>query len=481
MTDAPALSLHTAVCDLLGCTYPLVLAGMGGVARSELVTAVTLAGGFGFLGMVREPVALIHEEVHRIRERTSRPFGVNLIPAATGAALLEAQLASCIELNVPVVCLFWDLDTKVVKRLRDAGILVVYQVGSAAEAQAAQDAGANILIAQGIEAGGHVRGSQPLAQVLAQTLAVARVPVLAAGGLADGADLARVLAQGAQGAVLGTAFIATRESFAHDFHIQRILEGAAADTLLTTDFHINWPAGAKVRVLRNSVTLGRHGAVHNQARQVIGMEGERPIYLFSTDSPLRSMTGDFEAMALYAGAGLDRIQAVSGAGDRVAAIVRQAAALLPASAAAPAPRSSPVCYADEADDAYMGFIPPQELAQQLGHWLGQLQALALALAPRPRDGMGPGTDSQAPLLRSRVRQACERLTQVLLELNALPADAPPVEATLPSMAPQGDLAALQDDYQRFREALQQLLPKIRNERIQTPLFRLLAASDDKAG
>ncbi len=99
-------SLRTPACDLLGCEHPVVLAGMGGVARSELVAAVTEAGGFGFLGMVRESPSLIRREVEAVRRLTSKPFGVNLIPAATDPELLERQLVACIELGVPVVALF---------------------------------------------------------------------------------------------------------------------------------------------------------------------------------------------------------------------------------------------------------------------------------------------------------------------------------------------------------------------------------------
>jgi nitronate monooxygenase len=126
---------------------------MGGVARSELVTAVTNAGGFGFLGMVREPPSLIRQEVEAVRLATSRRFGINLISAATDSDLLERQLRMCIDLAVPVVALFWELVPGVVERLCDAGILVVYQVGSAKEGELVQRAGAQILIAQGIEAG----------------------------------------------------------------------------------------------------------------------------------------------------------------------------------------------------------------------------------------------------------------------------------------------------------------------------------------
>ncbi|MBS0508086.1 MAG: nitronate monooxygenase, partial [Proteobacteria bacterium] len=186
------------------------------------------------------------------------------------------------------------------------------------------------LIAQGVEAGGHVRGRQPLDALLADVLAATPLPVAAAGGLADGRDVARVLALGAQAAVLGTALIATQESFAHDYHKRRLVAARASDTLLTEEFHVNWPPHAAVRVLRNSVTRGERGdpfaAVPATGRTVIGEEEGRPIHLFSTDSPLRSMTGDFEAMALYAGQGVDRITDVQPAGDCVRRIAAEAAA-----------------------------------------------------------------------------------------------------------------------------------------------------------
>lgn len=323
-----AAVLRRPVCELLGCQLPLALAGMGGVARSALVGAVTEAGGFGFLGMVREPVALIREEVRRVRARTDRRFGVSLIPAATEPALLDAQVATCIELRVPVMGLFWDLSAALVRRLREAGVTVACQVGSLQEAIDAQDAGAQLLIVQGLEAGGHVRGQQPLSALLPQVVARARVPVLAAGGLADGAGVAAAMGQGAQGALLGTALIPTHESFAHAFHQRAIVAAGPDATVLTEAFHINWPPGARVRVLRNSVTRGEHGNPFDGRRAVIGDEEGRPIYLFSTDSPLRSMTGNFEAMALYAGQGAERITDITGAGERLRRIAADAAAVL---------------------------------------------------------------------------------------------------------------------------------------------------------
>ncbi len=371
-------NLHTPVCDLLGCDYPVVLAGMGGVSRSELVAAVTEAGGFGFLGMVRESPELIRTEVANVRAATRREFGVNLIPAATDPALFAAELDTCIAERVPVVGLFWDLSVGAIQRLRTAGILVVCQVGSVREAVAAEQAGAQILIAQGVEAGGHVRGMTPLATLIPQIMAAVSIPVLAAGGIANGQDLAGMLALGAQGVVVGTAFLATDESYAHSFHKQCIVDATAGMTVRTDAFHVNWPRGAYVRVLPNSVTRGEWGDPFSGRREAIGKEGKRTIWLFSTDSPSRVMTGNLEAMALYAGEGSARISTVVSAAERLRDIVAEAeaSAALPTASrvhaddpdSAPS-SSSPVCYADEADDRYMGFATSDELLAVLNELL----------------------------------------------------------------------------------------------------------------
>jgi nitronate monooxygenase len=321
-------TLNTPICGLLGCDYPVVLAGMGGVARSELVAAVSEAGGFGFLGMVREPPELIRAEIASVRAATDRPFGVNLIPAATAPDLLEAEVDAIVTERIAAVTLFWDLRPHLLDRLHAAGCKVLCQIGSVDEAAQAASAGADIVIAQGFEAGGHVRGRTNLMNLVAEVVARVEVPVLAAGGIVDGKGLAAAIARGAQGAVIGTAFLATRESFAHEYHKKRIVTAEPGTTVHTEAFHINWPVGAPVRVLPNSVTRGEHGDPQNSKRRVIGYEASRPIYLFSTDSPLRNMTGEFEAMALYAGAGAGQINSIPRAAERLAAIVGEAAEIL---------------------------------------------------------------------------------------------------------------------------------------------------------
>lgn len=478
--------LHTPVCDLLGCTYPILLAGMGGVARSDLVAAVTNAGGFGFLGMVRESPQLITEEIAKVRARTDRDFGVNLIPAATKPDLLEAEIAACLAARVPVMGLFWDLSASIVKRLRDAGVLVVCQVGSAAEAQDAQDAGAQVLIAQGVEAGGHVRGTIPLNQILPQVLAIANVPVIASGGIADGKGVAAVMAQGAQGAMLGTAFLATDESFSHPYHKQRIVEAAAGTTVHTDAFHVNWPRGAFVRVLPNSVTKGDHGDPFAGNKQAIGNEGARTIWLFSTDSPLKSMTGNFEAMALYAGQGSGQINSIVPARQRMEEIVRAAEAALPAlqstaveAAAEPSP-ASPTCYAKEADDSYMGYASREELLAFLNELLEAERAGARVTARTSSDARDPAIKT---LMREIYRDEAHWCAMLLRWIANLEGTASPnVGAFYEKCMAISDLRARMAFLNRGQgwvaRKLREMLPKTRDDAMHADFADMLKSHEN---
>lgn len=409
--------------ELLGCAHPIVLAGMGGVARSELVAAVTRAGGFGFLGMVREPPALIRQEVLALRAAGIDNFGVNIIPASTDRALLDEQVETIIDLDVPAVTLFWEIDSGVIGRFRDAGITVLHQVGSVEEAVAAERAGAQAIIAQGHEAGGHVRGGTPLHRLLPAVAERAGVPVLAAGGLASGADLVTALALGAAGVVLGTAFIATAESFAHPYHQQRLVAAGSADTVLTDIFHINWPRGARVRALQNAVTEGLQGDPWTAERQVIGEEEGRPIYLFSTDSPLRSMTGDFELMALYAGTGVDAITRVKPAREVIDDILREAASLLaPPDGGETEERASPVCYAEDINPAYMGLLDEKAAAVETTAVVDLLRTGLLA-ALDAGDGSNQPPFGGAGLLFARHLVALRGFAGALMSGSTNPAPA----------------------------------------------------------
>jgi NAD(P)H-dependent flavin oxidoreductase YrpB (nitropropane dioxygenase family) len=222
--------------DLRDLACPIVQAGMGSVARHELAAAVSEAGGLGTIAGARAPIA---RELRAARGLTGRPIAVNLLLPFLRPS--DAQAAS----EADVVVTFWGAPRRL------AAGAWVHQCGSVAEAQAAEAAGADAVIAQGSEAGGHVRGTLPTLALLEQVRAAVRIPVWAAGGIADRTDVAVVLEAGAAAAVVGTRFLLSPESHAHPGYRQRCLD--AQSTVLTELFGLGWP-GAPHRVVPNAAT-----------------------------------------------------------------------------------------------------------------------------------------------------------------------------------------------------------------------------------
>jgi nitronate monooxygenase len=325
--------LQTPLCARLGCDVPILLAGMGGVSRSGLVAAVANAGGYGILGMVRESPEFIGAEIDAVRAATDRPFAVNLIPAGTESGLFDRELGTCLDRAVPAMSFFWDVVPSAVARAKAAGCLVLHQVGTLDAARAAADAGADVIIAQGVEAGGHVHGTSAALVLVEQIARAIDLPIVASGGFGTGASLVAAMALGAQGIHCGTAFIATAESFAHDYHKDRVVAARAEDTVYTDVFALNWPPDSPVRVIGNSVTqaLGLNLMGHHPdrlPREPVGEDAGRTLLRFSTDSPLRTTSGDLEAMALFAGQGAALIRDVPTAAARIGTIMAEAAAAL---------------------------------------------------------------------------------------------------------------------------------------------------------
>jgi nitronate monooxygenase len=283
--------------------------------------------------MVREKPELIAQEVDAVRAQTDRPFGVNLIPAATDRGLFEAELAVCVDSRVHSLCFFWDVHADAVAIAKAAGCRVLYQVGSVEDAITAEKAGADAVIAQGVEAGGHVRGVMSSLVLLPQVVRAVSVPVVASGGFASGESLIAALALGAQGIHCGTAFLATEESFAHAYHKDRVVGAKSEDTVYTDAFAINWPPNSPVRVIANSLTdeLGQCLLGHDPediSREAVANEDGRPIYKFSTDSPLRITTGNLECLALFAGQVVGEIDTIPSAAARISEMVTAARATL---------------------------------------------------------------------------------------------------------------------------------------------------------
>lgn len=301
---------------------------MGGVARSELAVAVAMAGGYASLGMVRERPELIAAEIDAVRARTDRPFSVNVIPAATDRQLLEEQLAVCFEKRIHSVSLFWDVDKDIVERIKAHGLLVLHQVGSVTQAREAARVGADVIVAQGFEAGGHVHGRVTSLVLLPQVVRAVDVPVVASGGFATGESLVAAWALGAAGIQCGTALLATKESFAHDYHKQRVVEATEEDTVHTEVFAVNWPPHSPVRVLANSVTRAEADPTPETRgllmAEPIATDSGRSILRTSTDSPLRTTTGDLEALALFAGQTAGQLDDLPSAQQRIEAVMAAA-------------------------------------------------------------------------------------------------------------------------------------------------------------
>jgi nitronate monooxygenase len=321
----------TAATRLLGIRHPVFQAPLGGVARAELAAAVSNAGGLGMLAMIRMPPAFIRQQIQRTRELTKQPFGVNLVPAVISEEVFEAQLDVCIDEQVRVLSLFWCDDiTRYARRCHEAGMKLVFQAGSAAEARRAVDAGADIIVAQGAEAGGHVRGTVGLMALLPAVVdAVAPTPVLAAGGIVNGRGLAAALALGADGAYIGTRFLVSQECEAHPDYQQRLIDAAETDTICCETFHVGWE-NAPHRVLRNALTDGRSipsGPIGKMRRPDGTLVDVMP---FATTTPSANMTGNTELMANYAGQGVGLIREIMPAAKIVERIVEEAGQVLAA-------------------------------------------------------------------------------------------------------------------------------------------------------
>jgi len=329
----------TPLCHDLGIDLPIFNAGMGGgTAGAELASAVSNAGGLGVLGMGGLPAPLIRDEIRRLRSLTKKPFGVNIILAL----LEEGQVEICVDEKVPLLILFWGDPKPFVDKVRGTATKLVIQVGSVDEAKAAADAGVDAVMVQGVEAGGHVKGTTSLSIVLPAVVdAVKPLPVIAAGGVADGRGLAAALQLGAQAVSIGTRFLCSRESAALRAYKDRIVHAKAEDTVHTLLFDVGWPNAAH-RVLRNKAyaeweaagsppTGRRPGEGVTFAAMSIGANRvEMPRYHIFP--PLEGFEGDIEYAALYAGQSCALVNDIKPAAEIMRDLVRDADAVLHQSA-----------------------------------------------------------------------------------------------------------------------------------------------------
>lgn len=314
--------LGTRFTERVGCELPIQQAGMGGVASPDLAVAVSDAGGFGTVAMHMVPAPVVAETLDAMGQRTTSPFGFNVLMPFLDRDAVEAASSRC----RLVEFFYGDPDPELVRIVHEGGALAGWQVGSRVEAVAARDAGCDVVIAQGVEAGGHVRGRIGLLALLRDVLEAVDVPVVAAGGIGTAPDVAAALAAGADAARVGTRFVATREADTHPDYAEALVHARAEDTVLTETFSVMWP-DAPHRVLRSCVDKAE--AFEGDTVGELDMGGvTMPVPRLSVICPTRTTTGAIEAMALYAGESVAAVTGVVSAADVVQELVGETQALL---------------------------------------------------------------------------------------------------------------------------------------------------------
>jgi NAD(P)H-dependent flavin oxidoreductase YrpB (nitropropane dioxygenase family) len=315
----------TALTRLAGIDVPIVQAPIGGLARPELAAAVSNAGGLGMLSLTWSDPDVIDQRMRRVAALTARPVGVNLILAWPQADRLRRVL----DHGARIVSFFWGDPAPLVPIVHAAGAIVTHSVGSVGEARRAADAGVDVIVAQGWEAGGHVRGEvATMALVPAVCDAVGPLPVVAAGGIADGRGMAAAIALGAAGVWLGTRFVMAAETAAHQRYHELLRSATAEDTVHSRLFDGAWPNAAH-RTLRNSTVVaweaaGRPVSDRPGEGDVIASVAGEPSLRYESASASIEVEGDVEAMSLWAGQSVGLIRDIEPAGDIVRRITVEA-------------------------------------------------------------------------------------------------------------------------------------------------------------
>lgn len=335
--------MQTSVTRILGTEQPIIQAPIGGLSNPRLAAAVSNAGGLGMIAMTWAEPDEIRESVRATQALTTQPFGINLIIEERQ----DERLAVVLESGVKIVSFFWGDPVPYLSAVHDAGALALLTVGSAAEARAAVEAGVDVIVAQGWEAGGHVWGEvSTLALVPAVVDAVGDIPVIAAGGIADGRGLAAVLVLGAGAAWMGTRFVASEEAPTHPDYVAGVLAARETGTFHSSLFDIGWPDAAH-RVLRNGtidawLAAGRPAPGERPGEgEVLALRADgSEIARYESVSPRIGTTGNVADLSLWAGQGVGLIHEVLPAAQIVHRTVSEAERILGRLAASAASAAS---------------------------------------------------------------------------------------------------------------------------------------------
>lgn len=313
--------IRTRVCDVLGIEHPIFNAPMSGTATGQLAAAVSIAGGFGMIGGTSDGGAdWLREQIHLVRSLTDRPFGVGFISSFPGTdQLVEVALSE----RVAAINHSFADPAPYVSAAHEAGVKVFAQVQTLSQAVSAAEAGVDLIVAQGGEAGGH-GGTVGLFAILPAIVdAVRDVPVVAAGGIADGRGLAAALMLGADGVWMGTRFAASREWGGHAWEQEAILRATADDTVRTTVYDriygSPFPSGIADRMLRNEFIENWRGREDEAQRQIVQLRDE-------LDEASRA--GDVRRAGISAGVSSGLITSLKPAGDIIRDVGAEAERLL---------------------------------------------------------------------------------------------------------------------------------------------------------
>ncbi|MBI2859209.1 MAG: enoyl-[acyl-carrier-protein] reductase FabK [Chloroflexi bacterium] len=316
--------LRTQVCDILGIEYPIIQGGMAWLGTYELVSAVSEAGGLGTIGSGNAPGEWVRQQIRATRERTRKPFAVNVLMVSP---FFKEVVDTVVEEKVPVVAFGAGHPGIFFPRLKAAGIKIMPVVSSVALAKRLQRSGADLLVAEGMESGGHIGETTTMALV-PQVASAVQVPVVAAGGIADGRGLVAALALGAQGVQMGTRFICSEECIAHPRFKEKVARSGDRDTVVT-----GRPTGHPIRCLENKL-----------ARQFIEMEKRSaPVEEFEKlgtgKMPLGVIQGDLDGGSLMAGQICGMISDIKPARDIILRVMAEAEQTLSRLAALPSKAS----------------------------------------------------------------------------------------------------------------------------------------------
>ncbi len=303
--------------QLVGCDVPIQLAGMPGINTTDLAAAVSNSGGLGMISGTHMSPNYLSDTIDNLKKLTSQPFGINFLMPFLDKDCVKAAASK----SKLVEFFYGNPDLSLIEIVHKGGALACWQIGSPEEAVQAEKAGCDLIVAQGLEAGGHVRGDIKLSSLLSEVLNSVNIPVIAAGGIGTAEEVSEVLKSGASAVRIGTRFLAAKESGAHAKYIQAVLDAGTEDTVLTETFSVGWPH-AHHRVLKSCIEEANsfRGDIVGE-RNLAGVKN--PIPKGSIALPTKQTTGNIEAMALYASGSVGAITEIKSAADIMTELTKE--------------------------------------------------------------------------------------------------------------------------------------------------------------